>query len=105
MPVSVFQLVLQNVMTSEVLQNHLEATFIAVDSACFFGVKQKPSLVLVNSQGVPFTYRENQVSGRMNGRLENDRTTPRIPDQFSLRCDRRRWFSKWGVAREFGGVV
>lgn len=51
----------QNVMTSEVLQNHLEATYITVDSVCFFGVKQKPSLVLVNSHGVPFTYRENQV--------------------------------------------
>lgn len=56
---------LQNVMTSEVLHGHLEATFITVDSVRFLGVKQKPSLVLVNSHGVPFTYRENQVSGRM----------------------------------------
>lgn len=55
----------QNVMTSEVLHNHLEATYITVDSVRVCGVKQKPSLVLVNSQGVPFTYRENQVSGEM----------------------------------------
>lgn len=55
-------MMLQNVMTSEVLHTHLEATYITVDSVRFFGVKQKPSLVLVNSQGVPFTYRENQVS-------------------------------------------
>lgn len=56
----------QNVMTSEVLHNHLEATYITVDSVRVFGVKQKPSLVLVNSQGAPFTYRENQVSGEMD---------------------------------------
>lgn len=55
-------MLLQNVMTSEVLHNHLEATYITVDSVRFFGVKQKPSLVLVNDQGVPFTYRENRVS-------------------------------------------
>lgn len=97
-------MMLQNVMTSEVLQNHLEATYITVDSVCFFGVKQKPSLVVVNSQGVPFTYRENQVSGRMNRWIENDWTTPQIPDQRSLRWHKAVVF-KVGVAREFGGVV
>lgn len=97
---------LQNVMTSEVLHTHLEATYITVDSVCFFGVKQKPSLVLVNAQGVPFTYRENQVSGRMNRRVKNDWTTPRVPYRCSLRCDMRQWLSKGGGGRPgVGGVV
>lgn len=65
--VRVLLMMLQNVMTSEVLHNHLEATYITVDSVRFFGVKQTPSLVLVNSQGVPFTYKENQVSREMIG--------------------------------------
>ncbi len=49
-------------MTSEVLHNNVEATFITVETASFYGVKQKPSRVLVNSQDAAFTYRENQVS-------------------------------------------
>lgn len=57
-------------MTSEVLHNHLEATYITVDTVSFYGVKQKPSLVLVNSQGVPFTYRDNQVSQAINGQMK-----------------------------------
>lgn len=49
-------------MTSQVLHNHVEATYITVDSASFYGVKQQPSKVQVNSRDAPFTYRENQVS-------------------------------------------
>lgn len=48
-------------MTSQVLHNNVEVTFIAVESATFYGVKVKPSRVLVNSQDATFTYRDNQV--------------------------------------------
>ena len=51
----------QNVMTSQVLRNHLEATYITVESTSFYGVKAEPSRVLVNSQDAEFTYRANQV--------------------------------------------
>lgn len=53
--------VAKNAMTSQVLQNHVEATYITVESASFYGVKERPSRVLVNSQDAQFTYRENQV--------------------------------------------
>uniref|UniRef100_A0A4W6G9A5 Alpha glucosidase 2 n=1 Tax=Lates calcarifer TaxID=8187 RepID=A0A4W6G9A5_LATCA len=53
--------VAQNVMTSQVLHNNVEATYITVELASFYGVKEKPSRVLVNSQDASFTYRENQV--------------------------------------------
>lgn len=53
--------VAQNVMTSEVLQSNVEATYITVETASFYGVKKKPSRVLVNSQDVAFTYRDNKV--------------------------------------------
>lgn len=53
--------VAQNVMTSEVQHTNVEATYITVETASFYGVKQKPSRVLVNSQDATFTYRENQV--------------------------------------------
>lgn len=48
-------------MTSQVLSNHIEASYITVESASFYGVTEKPSRVLVNSQDAPFTYRKNQV--------------------------------------------
>lgn len=48
-------------MTSEVLHSNVEATYITVETASFYGVKQKPSRVLVNSQDAVFSYRENQV--------------------------------------------
>lgn len=51
----------QNVMTSQVLRSHLEATFITVESASYYGVKAEPSRVLVNAQDAAFTYRANQV--------------------------------------------
>lgn len=51
----------QNTMTSQVLSNHVEASYITVESASFYGVKEKPSRVLVNSQDAPFTYRTNKV--------------------------------------------
>uniref|UniRef100_A0AAX7VIY0 P-type domain-containing protein n=1 Tax=Astatotilapia calliptera TaxID=8154 RepID=A0AAX7VIY0_ASTCA len=44
-----------------VLSNHIEASYITVESASFYGVTEKPSRVLVNSQDAPFTYRNNQV--------------------------------------------
>ncbi|XP_008296603.1 lysosomal alpha-glucosidase [Stegastes partitus] len=53
--------VTQKVMTSQVLHNNVEATYITVESSSFYGVKEKPSRVLVNSQEATFTYRENQV--------------------------------------------
>lgn len=60
-------LILQNVMTSQVLHNNVEATYITVEKASFYGVKQKPSRVLVNSQDAAFTYRDNQVRSGVNG--------------------------------------
>lgn len=51
-------------MTSQVLHNNVESTKIAVESATFYGVKEKPSRVLVNSQDAVFNYRDNQVKFR-----------------------------------------
>lgn len=48
-------------MKSEVLHSNVEATYIAVETATFYGVKQSPSRVLVNSQEAVFSYRDNQV--------------------------------------------
>ncbi|KAJ4944595.1 hypothetical protein JOQ06_013138 [Pogonophryne albipinna] len=53
--------VAQNVMTSQVLHSNVEATYITVETASFYGVKQKPSRVMVNSQDATFTYRDNKV--------------------------------------------
>ncbi|XP_057698351.1 lysosomal alpha-glucosidase [Corythoichthys intestinalis] len=53
--------VAQQTMTSQVLHNHLEATYITVQSASFYGVKEKPSKVQVNSKDVTFAYRSNKV--------------------------------------------
>ncbi|XP_061576253.1 lysosomal alpha-glucosidase [Cololabis saira] len=53
--------VAQSVMTSQVLHNNQEASFITVELATFYGVKEKPSRVLVNSHDAQFTYRANQV--------------------------------------------
>ncbi|KAL3066467.1 hypothetical protein OYC64_016425 [Pagothenia borchgrevinki] len=53
--------VAQNVMTSQVLHSNVEATYITVETASFYGVKQKPSRVMVNSQDATFTYRDKQV--------------------------------------------
>ncbi|XP_035038068.2 lysosomal alpha-glucosidase isoform X3 [Hippoglossus stenolepis] len=53
--------VTQKVMTSQVLHSNIEATYITVESASFYGVKEKPSRVMVNSQDATFTYRANQV--------------------------------------------
>ncbi|KAG8014605.1 Lysosomal alpha-glucosidase [Nibea albiflora] len=52
--------VAQNVMTSEVLHSNVEATYITVETASFYGVKQKPSRVLVNFQDAAFTYSANK---------------------------------------------
>lgn len=60
-------------MSSEVLHDNVEATYITVETASFYGVKQKPSRVLVNSQDAAFTYRVNQVRtgvGDRKGNLE-----------------------------------
>ncbi|XP_077461287.1 lysosomal alpha-glucosidase [Stigmatopora argus] len=51
----------QQTMTSQVLRNHLEATYITVQSASFYGVKEKPSKVQVNSKDAVFAYMSNQV--------------------------------------------
>ncbi|XP_061778812.2 lysosomal alpha-glucosidase isoform X1 [Nerophis lumbriciformis] len=53
--------VAQQTMTSQVLHNHVEASYITVESASFYGVKQMPSRVLVNAQDTAFTYKSNQV--------------------------------------------
>lgn len=52
-------------MTSQVLHSNVEATYITVEKASFYGVRQKPSRVLVNSQDAAFTYRDNQVRSRV----------------------------------------
>lgn len=51
----------QNMMTSHVLHSDQEGSLMTIDSASFYGVKEKPSRVSVNSQDVPFIYRDNQV--------------------------------------------
>lgn len=48
-------------MTSEVLHNHEEATYITVETVSFYGVKAEPENVTVNSQEALFTYRDNKV--------------------------------------------
>ncbi|XP_068606965.1 lysosomal alpha-glucosidase [Brachionichthys hirsutus] len=53
--------VAKGVMTSEVLRSSVEATYITVETASFYGVTQKPSRVLVNSVDAAFAYRDNQV--------------------------------------------
>uniref|UniRef100_H3CS37 Alpha glucosidase 2 n=1 Tax=Tetraodon nigroviridis TaxID=99883 RepID=H3CS37_TETNG len=53
--------VAQNTMTSTVLHSNVEASYITVETASFYGVKQRPSRVLVNSQEAVFSYRDNQV--------------------------------------------
>lgn len=63
-------LILQNVMTSEVLHSSVEATYITVETASFYGVKQKPSRVLVNSQDAVFTYSTNKVSSGVDGQAQ-----------------------------------
>lgn len=62
-------------MTSEVLHSNVEATYITVETASFYGVKQKPSRVLVNSQDAAFTYRDNQVRREVNRRTETMQNT------------------------------
>lgn len=57
-------------MTSEVLHSNVEATYITVETATFYGVKQKPSRVLVNSQDAAFNYRDNQVRLGVNGHTQ-----------------------------------
>ncbi|MBN3305105.1 LYAG glucosidase, partial [Amia calva] len=51
----------QKTFTSTVLHSHVEATYITVETVSFFGVREEPSNVTVNSKDVPFTYRTNQV--------------------------------------------
>uniref|UniRef100_A0A3B3SMS2 Alpha glucosidase 2 n=1 Tax=Paramormyrops kingsleyae TaxID=1676925 RepID=A0A3B3SMS2_9TELE len=53
--------VAKNVMTSQVLHENTEATYITLETVSFFGVKKEPTNVTVNSQDVPFTYKANQV--------------------------------------------
>ncbi|XP_051940174.1 lysosomal alpha-glucosidase isoform X1 [Hippocampus zosterae] len=53
--------VAQQTMSSRVLRNHLEASYITVQSVSFYGVKQKPTKVQVNSRDATFAYRSNQV--------------------------------------------
>uniref|UniRef100_A0A4W5M8P2 Uncharacterized protein n=1 Tax=Hucho hucho TaxID=62062 RepID=A0A4W5M8P2_9TELE len=48
-------------MTSEVLHDHVEASYITVETASFYGMKAEPTRVTVNSQDAAFTYRANQV--------------------------------------------
>uniref|UniRef100_A0A7N9ALJ1 Alpha glucosidase 2 n=1 Tax=Mastacembelus armatus TaxID=205130 RepID=A0A7N9ALJ1_9TELE len=51
----------------QVLHSNAEATYITVETASFYGVKEKPSRVLVNSQDAQFTYRTNQVRSEVMG--------------------------------------
>lgn len=51
----------KNTMTSQVLRDHVEASYITVETASFYGVKVKPTSVTVNTLDAPFTYRANQV--------------------------------------------
>lgn len=56
-------------MTSSVLHSDQEGSFLSIDSVSFYGVKQKPSAVLVNSQEFPFIYRDNQVNSGVTGKV------------------------------------
>uniref|UniRef100_A0A8C2WRZ2 Alpha glucosidase 2 n=1 Tax=Cyclopterus lumpus TaxID=8103 RepID=A0A8C2WRZ2_CYCLU len=58
----VFDVAQVNVTEALKLVSNVEATYITVETASFYGVKQKPGRVLVNSQDATFTYRDNQVS-------------------------------------------
>ncbi|KAJ8284121.1 hypothetical protein COCON_G00029710 [Conger conger] len=51
----------KNTMTSEVLHDNVEASYITVETVSFFGVKNEPSVVTVNSQDVQFSYTAIQV--------------------------------------------
>ncbi|KAI4903325.1 hypothetical protein NFI96_015943 [Prochilodus magdalenae] len=51
----------QNTMTSNVVHTHEEASYITVETVSFYGVKNKPTTVTVNSQEAAFTYAANQV--------------------------------------------
>ncbi|XP_063062788.1 lysosomal alpha-glucosidase [Engraulis encrasicolus] len=51
----------QGVMTSEVLHENVEASYITVETVSLYGVKEKPERVTVNTQEAEFTYRANQV--------------------------------------------
>ncbi|XP_010901697.3 lysosomal alpha-glucosidase isoform X2 [Esox lucius] len=53
--------VVKNTMTSEVLRDHVEASYMTVETASIYGVKSKPSRVTVNSHDAAFSYRDNQV--------------------------------------------
>ncbi|KAG5854548.1 hypothetical protein ANANG_G00038970 [Anguilla anguilla] len=53
--------VAKNTMTSEVLHDNVEASYITVETVSFFGLKKEPSTVTVNSQDAAFTYTANQV--------------------------------------------
>lgn len=55
-------------MTSYVLHSDEEGSLMTIDSTSIYGVKEKPSRVLVNSQDVPFIYRDNQVRFGVIGR-------------------------------------
>ncbi|XP_076839543.1 lysosomal alpha-glucosidase [Brachyhypopomus gauderio] len=51
----------ESTMTSKVVHSDVEATYITVEMASFYGVKTKPTSVLVNSEEAEFSYTANQV--------------------------------------------
>ncbi|XP_072320167.1 lysosomal alpha-glucosidase [Eucyclogobius newberryi] len=51
----------KNVLSSEVVRGHLEASYITVESASFYGVQPRPEQVLVNGLEAGFSYEDNKV--------------------------------------------
>uniref|UniRef100_A0A8C6T772 Si:ch73-12o23.1 n=1 Tax=Neogobius melanostomus TaxID=47308 RepID=A0A8C6T772_9GOBI len=52
--------VLFTVEQSQVVQTHVEASYITVESASFYGVQSRPEQVQVNGQEAAFTYKDNK---------------------------------------------
>lgn len=51
----------QKVMRSQVLLAHVEASYITVETASFYGVQSRPEQVQVNGQEAAFIYKDNKV--------------------------------------------
>ncbi|XP_041085570.1 lysosomal alpha-glucosidase [Polyodon spathula] len=51
----------ENTFTSTVLHENVQATYIMVETVSFFGVKDQPTNVTVDSKETPFTYLKNKV--------------------------------------------
>ena len=51
----------QKVLQSQVIQAHVEASYITVETTSFYGVQTRPESVQVNGQEAAFSYTDNKV--------------------------------------------